>query len=140
MRLFVQIAISVALVTIGCTEVTQTVGPTTVETAGQPPDASKPAATIAPASPTSGSISLEPDSITLAVGDTVNVKVVVTDSQGVEVDSESITPSVADTAILRYTGTDARTVSFLGVKAGTTSVIISASGLQASLVATVTSN
>ena len=74
----------------------------------------------------------------MAVGGTVHIKVVVTDAQGVEVDSEAIAASVADTSVLRDTGVDARTISFVGVSAGTTSVIISASGLQASLVATVT--
>ena len=126
-----------ATLTLACTEVTT--GPVIVET-GESEKASEPTAKIGPSSPASGTISLEPDAITVAVGGTVNVKVVVTDPQGVEVDSISITPSVADKGILRYTGTDARTVSFLGVKAGTTSVIISASGLQASLIATVTSN
>ena len=125
---------------LACTQVTQTVGPTTVGAAGQSPEASKPAAAIAPSPPASGSISLEPDSITAAVGDTAYVKVIVTDGQGVEVDSKSITASIADTSILRDTGVDARTISFIGVKAGTTSVIISASGLQASLTAIVTSN
>ena len=72
----------ITIVTIGCTEVTQTVGPTTVETAGKSPAASKPTAKLGPSSPASGSISLEPDSITVAVGDTVNVKVVVTDPPG----------------------------------------------------------
>ena len=138
MRSLIAVLSMSAILTLACTEVTQTVGPTTVETAGQSPEASKPAPTIAPASPSSGTVSLDPDSITVAVGVTAHVKVVVTDAAGAEVDSGSITVSVADASVLRYTGVDARTVSFLGVRAGATSVSISASGLQASLVATVT--
>ena len=122
---------------LACTQVTQTTGPTTVESEGAP-ETSAPAAKIGPSSPTGGTISLTPKSITVSVGSTVHVKVIITDAHGAEVDSESITTSVADSSVLRYTGTDARTLSFLGVKKGTTSVIVSAADLQASLSATVT--
>lgn len=139
MRLLIAALSVSAFLILACTEVTQTTGPTTVESGEAAPE-SRPAETISPASPASGTLSLEPDSIAVAVGKTVYVKVIVTDAQGVEVDSEAITSSVADTSVLKYTGTDARTISFVGVSVGSTSVIISASGLQASLVATVTTD
>ena len=133
------VVLAMSAIMMACTEVTQTTGPVIVDPE-KSPEAAKPAATVGPSTPASGTISFDPDSITVAVGGTVHVKVVVTDAGGAEVESVSITASVADTSVLRYTGTDARTVSFLGVKTGTTSVIISASSLQASLTATVTAN
>ena len=128
-------ALFMGAILVACTDVTQIVGPTTVVDAGKSP---APEATVASSSPVSGTISLDPDSITVPVGGTVHIKVVVTDPAGAEVDSVSITASVSDKSVLRYTGTDARTASFLGLKEGTTSVIISASSLQASITATVT--
>ena len=132
------IAVLFVAILLACTQVTQTTGPTTVESGELPETSSEPTAKV-PSAPASGTISLTPPkAISVAVGSTVHVKVVVADASGVEVKSASITASVADSSVLRYTGTDARTISFLGVAQGTTTVIVSASSLQASLTATVT--
>ena len=90
-----------------------------------------------PAGPT-GTIILEPSSLSVSVGSNVNVKVIVRDENGQEKPSQNISVNVIDKTILTLVEIDGRILAFGGLAAGTTSVIVSASGLQTSLVASVT--
>ena len=71
----------IAILLLACTQVTQTTGPTTVES-GESETSSTPVGTVVPADPVAGTITLTPQSITVAVGGTVHVKVVVTNAFG----------------------------------------------------------
>jgi len=116
-----------------CTEVTQTLSPSDVNVTSEQPTPT----TTAPPSQASGTITLEPASVSVAVGKNVNVQVTVRDPNGVEVPSENLSVNIADKSVLRLSEIDGRILQFEGLAAGTTSVIVSTSGLQTSLVATV---
>lgn len=86
----------------------------------------------------SGTITLDPPSGTVAVGKTLNVMVVVRDANGTEVPSENISVNILDKTVVSLTEIDGRILAFSGVSPGVTSVIVTASGLQTSMVITVT--
>ncbi len=136
MKSFV-IALLVALVAVGafaCTEVTQTIQPSPVDVSVSSP-ASTAGETPTPAS--NGTITLEPPSIEVQAGRNVAVMVIVRDANGVEVPSENISVSIIDKTLVRLVEIDNRIITFGGLAAGQTSIIIGASGLQASLDVTV---
>ena len=126
------------LTLFGCT-IPPPSGPTTVLTTvvvGTADDTSKKL-------PMTGTIMLEPSSLTMAVGKTRFVRVIIMNSLGVELPSVDITVAIADTDILRFDGADGRTLSFYGLSTGKanfidTEAVITASGLQASLPVRVT--
>ncbi len=126
------------LISISCTEVTQTIEPSPVEvTVTQPGAPEEPDQT--PTTPgVSGTITLEPATFEVTVSKNVNVKVIVKDSNGKEIPSENISVSILDPTVLELVEIDNRILTFGGVSPGVTSVIITATGLQTSLVATVT--
>ena len=131
--LFVSIG-TASLMMFACTEVTQTIQPSGVDVSVSGP-ASATEETSTPAS--GGTITLEPSSIEVQVGKNVNVMVIVRDDNGVEVPSENISVSIVDKTLVRLVEIDNRIITFGGLAEGQTSVIISASGLQASLGVTV---
>ena len=120
----------------GC-EITQHTSPSPVEISIVSPPAGDVDASTTPPAGAAGTIALEPNSITVAVSKNVNVKVVVKDEGGVEIPSENISVNIVDKTILRLQEIDGRMIAFEGVAAGVTSVIVTASGLQTSLAATV---
>lgn len=83
-----------------------------------------------------GSVTLSPPSITLAVGQIVNVTVTAR-SSGQEIPSSDITVAVLPDSngltIARFAGRTDRTIQIEGLIVGTTEAIVSASGFQASL-------
>ena len=127
-----------ALIFLGCTPPPPS-GPTTVSTTvvvGAADDTSK-------KSPMAGTITLEPSSLTVGVGKTRFVRVIVKNSLGVEQPSVNITVAIADMDALRFDGADGRTLSFYGRSVGDadfvdTEAVITASELQASLPVRVT--
>ncbi len=127
-------SVLIALGAFACTEVTQTIQPSPVDVSVSGP-ASTTEETPTPAS--NGTISLEPSSIEVQVGKNVAVMVIVRDTNGVEVPSENISVSIIDKTLVRLVEIDNRIITFGGLAAGQTSIIISASGLQASLDVTV---
>ena len=127
---------AVLIVLLGCTEVTQTIQPSPVDVSVSSP-ASTAGETPTPAS--NGTITLEPSSIEVQVGKNVAVMVIVRDANGVEVPSENISVSIIDKMLVRLVEIDNRIITFGGLAAGKTSILISASGLQASLDAKVAS-
>ncbi len=138
MNSLIRIVLSVALAAAGafaCTEVTQTIQPSPVDVSVSGP-ASTTGETPTPAS--GGTITLEPSSIEVQVGKNVAVMVIVRNANGVEVPSENISVSIVDKTLVRLVEIDNRIIiTFGGLAEGQTSVLISASGLQASLDATV---
>ena len=127
---------AVLIVLLGCTEVTQTIQPSPVDVSVSSP-ASTAGETPTPAS--NGTITLEPSSIEVQVGKNVAVMVIVRDANGVEAPSENISVSIIDKMLVRLVEIDNRIITFGGLAAGKTSILISASGLQASLDAKVAS-
>ncbi len=127
-------SVLIALGAFACTEVTQTIQPSGVDVSVSGP-ASTTGETPTPAS--NGTITLEPSSIEVQVGKNVAVMVIVRDVNGVEVPSENISVSIIDKTLVRLFEIDNRIITFGGLAEGQTSVIISASGLQASLDVTV---
>ncbi len=118
-------------------EITQTTTPGAVDVNIQQPTAAPTDTSTGPGTADTGTINLEPRAISVEVGKNVNVKVVIKDGNGQEVPSENISVNIIDKTILSLVEIDGRIIAFEGVSAGVTSVIISASGLQTSLVATV---
>ncbi len=121
----------------GC-EVIQTTNPSdvnlTVEGNTTPSEPTEPST----GGGTNGTITLEPaGNIQIEVSKNVNVKVIVKDSTGQEVPSENITVNIVDKTIVGLNQIDGRIITFAGLSAGVTSVIITASGLQTSIVITV---
>ena len=84
--------------------------------------------------PVGGSIELVPNGGQVAVGKNLNVTVIVRDANGGEVSPENLTIAIADTSVVRLVQIDARTLLLEGLKVGSTEVIVSASGLQASMI------
>ena len=120
---------------VACNEIFQTVSPSPVEVTITIPTGEE----LDPTPPeTSGTITLEPAAVEVEVGKNVNVKVTIKNAAGQEVPSSNISVNISDRTILELVEIDERIIQFGGVAAGSTSVIISAGGLQASLVATVT--
>ena len=135
MNSLIRISLVSVLISLGaCTEVSQVVSPSPVDVSVSGP-ASTTRETPTPAS--NGTISLEPSSIEVQVGKNVAVMVIVRDDNGVEVPSENISVSIIDKTLVRLVEIDNRILTFGGLAEGQTSVIISASGLQASLDVTV---
>ena len=125
--------VALVFLVVGCTEVTQTIEPSPVDvnitTPTTPPEPSS------PDNPgPSGTITLDPPRGSVAVGKNLNVMVIVRDPNGVEVPSENLSVNIADKTVLRLNEIDGRVLQFEGVAVGTTSVIVSASGLQTSIV------
>lgn len=125
-----------AILSVGCTEVTQTIEPSPVSidvnapgttSVGDPP----------PTTTVGGTIELEPPNGEVAVGKNLNVMVIVRDTNGQEVPSENITIAIANLTIVRLVEIDGRTIALEGLAVGSTSVIVSASGLQTSMVVAV---
>lgn len=123
-----------AFLLVGCTDVTQIVNPSDVVVGPQPTEPTPP---TTPGPGIAGTVTLEPPSIELDVGQTVFVTVTVRDSGGQDVPSENISVNILNTSVLRLTEIDGRIIALEGLTAGVTSVIVTASGLQTSLVATV---
>lgn len=132
----ISLALTALIICAGCTEVTQTIQPSPVTV-----EVSQPTAPDEPAAPNPagdlGTITLEPASGEVAVSKNVNVMVIVKDSGGVEIPSENISVNIIDKDIVELVEIDGRILTFGGVAAGITSVIITASGLQTSIVITV---
>ncbi len=137
MNSLIRIVLFSVLISLGafaCTEVTQTIQPSPVDVSVSGP-ASTTGETTTPAS--NGTITLEPSSIEVQVGKNVAVMVIVRDANGVEVPSENISVSIIDKTLVRLVEIDNRIITFGGIAAGQTSILISASGFQASLDANV---
>ncbi len=138
MNSLIRIVLFSVLISLGafaCTEVTQTIQPSGVDVSVATPSSdSGPNET---SSGTNGTITLEPSSIEVQVGKNVAVMVIVRDANGVEVPSENISVSIIDKTFVRLVEIDNRIITFGGLAAGQTSILISASGLQASLDANV---
>ncbi len=83
-----------------------------------------------------GSVTLSPTSITIAVGQVVNVTVTAR-SSGQEIPSSDITVNILDDTIARFAGRTDRTIQIQGLAVGETEAIVTASGSQASLPITV---
>ena len=135
MNPLIRIVLSVALAatgTLACTEVTQTIQPSPVDVSVGNPDSGSEPEEPKP-SPSGGTITLEPSSLEVQVGKNVHVMVIVRDGNGVEAPSENISVSIIDKTLVRLVEIDNRVITFGGLAAGETSVLISASGLQASL-------
>jgi len=125
----------VALVA-SCTEVNQFLNPSSVDVSVTNP-AIDTSTTVDTPPGAVGTIALSPASLQIAVGESANVQVVVTNANGVEVPSENLSVNISDQGVLRLVEIDGRIIQFEGVATGVTSVIVSASNLQTSLVATV---
>ena len=139
MNSLIRIVLSVALAatgTLACTEVTQTIQPSPVDVSVGNPDSGSEPEEPKP-SPSGGTITLEPPNIEVKVGKNVHVMIIVRDGNGIEVPSENISVSIIDKTLVRLVEIDNRVITFGGLAEGQTSVIISASGLQASLDVTV---
>ena len=135
MNSLIRISLVSVLISLGaCTEVSQVVSPSPVDVSVSSP-ASTADETPTPAS--NGTITLEPSSIEVQVEKNVAVMVIVRDANGVEVPSENISVSIVDKTLVRLVEIDNRIITFGGLAVGQTAVIISASGLQASLDVTV---
>ncbi len=124
-----------AMIFMGC-EIIQTITPSDIDIVVEAP-APPPPVEFPTDNTNLGTIRLDPSSATVGVGSNVNVMVVVTDSNGTEVPSENLSVNIADLDILRLQQIDGRIIQFEGVSPGETSVIVSASGLQTSIVITV---
>lgn len=132
------VLLALALLAFQACEVVQTSTPSPVEiTITQPPPTPTDTSETPPPGAT-GTITLEPANVQVKVGGNVNVKVIVRDDNGVEVPSQNVSVNIIDKTVLSLVEIDNRIIAFQGVSTGVTSVIISASGLQTSLVATVT--
>jgi len=124
-------------------DITQTVEPSEVHITITTPDAVVATGTESGSgSPTERTeISLHPASIEISVGENVNVTVIVElvaeDGTRMEIPSENISVSIANDSVIRVVEIDGRTIQFVGLAEGVTSIIIRASDLQDSLVATV---
>ncbi len=132
MKTTISLLVVLAFLFVGCTDlsITQITNPSDVAVGMSEP--------VEPAEPGSScSITLEPSSITVAVGKQVHV-LVTARCDGQEVPSADITASVNDKTVLRFAGRTDRTLTFEGLAVGETDVIVTASRAQASLVATVT--
>ncbi len=126
----------IAILLVGCTEVDiSSTAPDINITHTTPGTEPEPA----PPPGQSGTISLSPASVTVAVGANANVTVTVRDAGGQEVPVENLSVNIADSSVLGLVEIDGRILQFTGVSAGTTSVIISVTGLQTSFIATVIS-
>lgn len=126
-----------AAVGFAACEISQSTAPSPVEvTITQPAPGTEPEPE--PPGAHTGTISLEPAAVTVQIGAAANVKVIVKDANGQEIPSANISVNVVDKTVIVLEGIDGRILAFRGVAAGTTSAIISASGLQTSLAATVT--
>ncbi len=92
-----------------------------------------------PAGPSNPSnlIRLEPSSVAMNVGQSVNVRVVISTPAGNEVPTESLQVSIADSSVAALTQIDGRTMQLRGVSAGVTSALVMANGLSVSLIITV---
>ncbi len=133
MNPLIRIVLFSVLIVLGafaCTEVTQTIQPSGVDVSVSGPASTTGETTPTPAS--NGTITLEPSSIEVQVGKNVAVMVIVRDANGVEVPSENISVSI-DKTLVRLVEIDNRVITFGGLAVGKTSILISASALQASL-------
>ena len=128
-------SVLIALGAFACTEVTQTIQPSGVDVSVSGPASTTGETTPTPAS--NGTITLEPSSIEVQVEKNVAVMVIVRDANGVEVPSENISVSIIDKTLVRLVEIDNRIITFGGLSVGQTSILISASELQASLDVTV---
>ena len=136
MNSLIRISLVSVLISLGaCTEVSQVVSPSPVDVSVSSPASTTGETTPTPAS--NGTITLEPSSIEVQVGKNVAVMVIVRDANGVEVPSENISVSIIDKTLVRLVEIDNRVITFGGLAEGQTSILISASGLQASLDVTV---
>ena len=80
---------------------------------------------------------LEPSSVSMNVGQNVNVRVVISTPAGNEIPTESLQVSIADSSVAALTQIDGRTLQLRGTAAGVTSALVMANGLTVSLIITV---
>ena len=76
-------------------------------------------------------IELVPPSAKITVGTRSFVKVVVSDAAGQEIKTEQLSVAIADSSIATFDEIAGRTIAFLGVSAGYTTVVITANEVQA---------
>jgi len=124
-----------AVLFVGCTEIHQTDAPTSVDIQFVLPGTTTP--TESAGGPSSLTMTLDPPSITMDVGNNVSTLVTIRDGAGQEISPQSITVAGLNVNVAFLSEIDERTVTFTAVGAGTTSAIISASGLQRVIVITV---
>ena len=120
----------IAATFLGCTTPTTPAGPD-IRNEITINFAEVPAETGAPTGP-AGSVTLSEESITVAVGRTVNVEVTAREN-GQEIPSANITVNILDKTIARFAGRTDRTIQIEGLAAGKTEAIVTAAGFQASL-------
>ncbi len=134
MRRRTLLAAALVAAVVACTQVNQEVAPSPV-TVGTL--SSSPTTTPETGPGPLGTITLDPPQFTVGVGKNVNVQVTVKNSAGQEVTSENISANIIDQSVVEFVDVTDRTIQFGGLATGTTSIIISASGLQTATTGTV---
>lgn len=114
-------------VLIGCTEITQTTGASTVDV-GTDGTSTVPTGADSPSVAGQPTLSFDPPSVTTTVGKSEFVTVNLNDGTLMGISPSSITIGGLDPAVAVFAAVDERTIEFIGVGVGNTVPIISVTG------------
>ncbi len=132
------IALLAVVVMFGCDKPSP-VSTTTFNLTQNQSQGSDPVDVVDPAGPSNPAniMRLEPSSVSMNVGQNVNVRVIISTPAGNEIPTESLQVSIADSSVAALTQIDGRTLQLRGTAAGVTSALVMANGLTVSLIITV---